>query len=112
MKLKEVVIARLHVLLFGQATDLSRGPKIDPADAGIESPHAAESRGQGNLIHWQTRLVDQLLREVQTARLSHRNRRRAQMLQEQTSKMPRPDAQPLRQNFDSTVLQPTLTDQA
>lgn len=77
MKLKEVVIPRLHVGLPCQATDLSWGPMIDPADAGIESPHATESRGQSNLIHGQLGLVDELLCEVQTARLCHRDRRRS-----------------------------------
>jgi hypothetical protein len=84
---------------------------IDLADARVESPNAAESRGQGNLIHRQSRLVDQPFCELQTARLSYGPWSRAQMFQEQAPQVPRSNSEPLRQKFYSTVLQPTLADQ-
>lgn len=111
MEFKEVVIPRLHVLPSRQMPDLSRSSMIDVADARVESAHAAEAGGKRDLTHGQTRLVDELLGKMQTARVGHRHRRCPQMSQEQASKMPRPNSQTFRKNLYATILQPTLTDQ-
>src|ERR1039458_1424129 len=110
MKFKEVVIPRLRVLLSRQVPDLSRRSTIDLADACVESPHAAEAGSKRNLTHRQTRLVDELFRKVQTARVRHRHRRCPQVSQEQAPKMPRPNSEAFRKNFYATVLQTTLAD--
>jgi hypothetical protein len=58
MKAEEVLIIRLDLRPACQTPNLSWGSMIDLADARVESPNATESRSQGNLIHWQSRLVD------------------------------------------------------
>ena len=105
-------MVRLSPRLSRQPPNLRWCSMINLANTGVESPNAAESRGQCDLIHLQIRFIDQLLREVQTASLSHRYRSRAKMFQKQAPQVPRSDSQTFRENFYSSVLKPTLSDQA
>ena len=89
MKAEEIVIIRLDFRLARQAANLCGRSVIDVANAGVETPNAAESRGQRNLMHGQIRFVDQLLGEVQAARLSYSHGSRAQMFQKQAPQVPR-----------------------
>jgi hypothetical protein len=77
---------------------------IDLADGGVESPYATEARSQGDLIHWESRLVNELFRKVQTTRLSYGAGRCTQVPQEQATKMARANSQPLRETFHSTLI--------
>jgi len=79
MKTEEVLISWQDIRLSHQTPDLSRCSMIDLADSGVEASYATEPSSEGNLTHWQPGLVDELLGKVQTARLSHRNRRRSQV---------------------------------
>ena len=89
VKPEEIVIVRLDFRLSRQPPNLCRRSMIDVANASVESPNAAESRGQRNLIHGQIRFVDQFLGEVQAARLSHGYWSRAQVFQKQAPQVPR-----------------------
>jgi hypothetical protein len=109
--MEKVLISGLDLHLVSQMPDFSRGSVIDPADIGVKSTYATKARSQRNLSHWQSRLVDKPLRKVQTPCLSHGNRRRPQVSQEQAAKVARANSQAFRQNFNSTVLQATFTDQ-
>src|SRR6478672_3125920 len=66
---KQILMSRLHSLLMCQPANLRGSAVIDREDPGIEAAHRAESRSERNLVHWQRRLVDQLLGKMQTARL-------------------------------------------
>ena len=109
---EHVLISRLSLLPPRQTPDLSRCSVIKLADARVEAPDTAESRGQGDLSHRQTGLIDQFLREMQAARLSYHHGGCTEMAQEQAPKMPRADPESLSQNLDATVSQPGLTNQA
>ena len=105
-------MVRLDRDLARQSPNLGRCSMIDFANTGVESPDAAEARGQRDLIHWQFRFIDQFFREVQTASLSHRDWSRAKMFQKQAPQVPRSNPQMFRENFYSSVLKATLADQA
>ena len=55
---------------------------VNAADCRVETPYAAEPRGESHLAHGQSGLVDQLFGKLKPARLSHRTRRRPQMPKE------------------------------
>ena len=74
-------------------------------DGGIEAANAAEARGNRDLTHRQTGVVNQLLGKMQTTRLRYRAGRRSQMLQEQAAQMARPNSQSLGQRFHSPIFQ-------
>src|ERR1700719_2694419 len=79
MQAKEILVSELDCRLPRQMPQLSGGSMINVANAGVEAAHRAESRGESNLGHGKTSLVDQLLGEVQATRLSDRNWSCAQM---------------------------------
>jgi hypothetical protein len=87
MKAEAVLISWLDDSLSRQTPNLSRGSMIDVTDAGIESSHTSETGSEGNLTHRQAGFVDEFFRKVKTASLSHCNRRRSQMSQEQAAEM-------------------------
>ena len=81
MQSKQILITGLSSLLVCQPADLRRGAMVDLDDPGIETANRAESRGERNLMHGQRGLVDQFLGEMQTARLRHRDRSCAEVMQ-------------------------------
>src|ERR1700690_709722 len=108
---EEIFVFQMDRGLVREASYLSRRAMVDLADAGVESAYATETRSEGNLTHRETGLVDELLRKVQTARLSYGQRCRAQVLKEQAAKMARADAQAFGKNFYTTVFQAAFADQ-
>src|SRR5208282_4540017 len=92
--------------------DLSRGPMIDLADAGVEPSNTAEAGGQCHIAHPQICLVNELLRKVHLASFCHRARSRAQVLEKQATEVTRANSKTFRERFDATVFQATFADQA
>jgi hypothetical protein len=85
---------------------------IDIADAFIESSNATEARSESDLHHWQFRLIDEFLREVQTNRLSHRAGARSKVAHEQAAKVTRGYTETLSQNFHAALIQAVFCNQA
>ena len=111
IKSEHVLISWLDLFLTCQTPDLGRSSMVELADVSVEAANATKPGGQTNLIHWQAGLIDQFLGKMQSASLGYRHGSRSQMTQEQAAKMPRPYSQSLRQDFNSTISQPTLADQ-
>src|SRR5215471_3314599 len=108
---EHALIPRLHLFVPCQTADLCGCPMIEIADARIETANRAESRGEGNLAHWQAGFVDEFLGKVQAASLRYRYRSRSQVAQEQASKMPRSYSQSFRKCLDSAASQSTFCNQ-
>src|SRR5258707_8835666 len=87
---------------------MGRGSMIDLADRGIESPYATEPRSQGDFIHWESGLVNELFGKVQTPGVTYSTGRCSQVAQEQTAKMARANSQALCETFDSPVVECAL----
>jgi hypothetical protein len=111
MQAEQVLISRLNIRLSRQAPDLSRSSMIDVVYASVEASYTTEAGREGDLIHGQAGLVNELLRKVQAARVGYRNWRCPQVSQKQAAKMPRANPQAFRKNLHSAVLEATLTDQ-
>ena len=67
--------------------DLSWGSMIDLTDAGVESSNRPETGCHRNVTHMQIRLVDELLRKMQLARLRDSTWCCAQVLEKQATKV-------------------------
>src|ERR1700684_3833790 len=80
-------------------------------DGRVESPDATEAGSKGELRHRQGSFVDQFFGEVQTTGLSYRNRRGAEVLEEQAAKMARANAQAAGKRCHATAVQTVLADQ-
>src|SRR5438105_1491682 len=102
---EEILILWLHNLLPHKPPNLGGRPMVDLADGGVKSPYAAETRSQCDLIHWESRLINNLFCKMQTPSLSDGTWRRTQMPQEQPTKMTRTNSQPLCQAFNSPVIE-------
>ena len=70
----------------------------------VKSADTAESGRQRNFGHRHLRFVDQLLREENAPGLRHRDRRGAQMLNEQPPEVAFADAEAFRERFDAGVV--------
>jgi hypothetical protein len=62
----------------------------------IKAPNASKARRQGNLSHWQSGVLNQLLGEKYSPGLGNRDRGSTKMLPEQASKLALADTQPCR----------------
>src|SRR5262249_60901233 len=58
---KEVLVLERRLGLPRESPDLSGSSMIGFSNGGVEPSDAPETGSQGNLIHWQIRLVNQLL---------------------------------------------------
>jgi len=74
------------------------------AKSRVESPDASKAGGQRDFPHGEAAVVNQLLREMQTSSLRHRNRTRTQMLKKKPPQMPSANSKPLGQRFNASVL--------
>src|SRR4029077_8327906 len=79
---KYVLVFGLNLFLPCEMPDLSGRSMIEVADSRVETANTAESRRQGNLIHRQTSLINELLGKMKASGLSYRERSRSQMSQE------------------------------
>ncbi len=79
----------------------------------VEAADAAKAGGKSDLRHRQTRVMDQLFGEQHAAGLRHRDRRRTEMLHEESAQLSSADAEPLGQFFDARIIaiERTLGDQ-
>src|SRR5215831_21088299 len=71
----------------------------------VESADAPETRGKGDLGHWQRCLVNELFCEQHAAGLSDGHGGRAEVFPAQAPELPLPDAKPLRQRVDSPLVE-------
>src|SRR5580692_4073968 len=76
-----------------RAPERARGTLKEPLKNLVEAAHAPEPRGEGNLRHRKTRLLNQLLCKEHAAGLRDRNRGGAEVLLEQPSELPPADAE-------------------
>src|SRR5262245_3690765 len=90
---------------------LTRRSAIGPPDCVVETPQAPEAGRQRDVRDTQVGLVQELLREMQPARLRQRDWRGAEVAHEQAVKMPRSDAEPARQLADGRFVQEAVLDQ-
>ena len=67
----------------------------------------AVSGGNGNVLHWQSRFVNESFCEMQALRVRNRLRRCADVLVEQAPQMPAGDTQSICELFDVAVVQRT-----
>ena len=94
-----------------QSPQLRRRSFVGAADLAVEAAEAPEARRVRDLIDREGRFVEQFFREVHTTRERDVERRRAEMLQEETPKMAARDADPIGQPLHPAVIQSTLGDQ-
>src|ERR1044071_3576874 len=81
-------------------SDLCWRAPVDFSECAIESARAAKTRSVRDRIERQNSFVDQFLGKVQTARLDHRGRCGAQMLQKQTAQLTAADAKSRGESLD------------
>src|SRR6185312_6570870 len=88
------------------------GRPIEQREEGfIESAHASKTRRESDFGHRQARLVNELLREKDAARLRNGNGRGAEMLAKQTPELTLAHAEALRQVIDAGFVQDAQLDQ-
>jgi hypothetical protein len=106
--MKLILMVRLECPLSSETPNLRRCPVIDGENAGVKAAHRSESGSLRNLVHRQSRFVDQLLGKMQAARLGHCDGRRAQVTDKEPAKMARAYSQTLGQIFNAAVLESAL----
>jgi hypothetical protein len=99
--------------LSAERQPAQRGGRPPPRrfERRIEPANAAESRRERNLGKRHRRSVDELFREVQPARLKHRERRSAEMLKKEAPQVSRANAQAVRQRLDRKITCDGVVDQ-
>lgn len=108
---KNGFIFRLRLGARDKSADVSRSPAIHRANCGVEAANASEAGGERNLLHGQRRFVDELLGEMQTARLRNRVGRGTKMLHEQATKVTGSDTQAAGKGVHTAIFEPAFTDQ-
>src|SRR5262249_39157989 len=93
------------------AAELARRAVKERKKRLIEAADALESRCEGDLGHREPRFVDELLGEMDAARLGDRKRRSAQMLAEEAPQLPLADSEPVSQILDAGLVQGAEFDQ-
>jgi len=91
---------------------LGRRPLVGEADMIVEPAETSKPRRLSDLPQRQRRLVKQSLGEVHAARQRYLEWSRAEMLQKQTTKVSRGDAEPAGEWLDAPVVQRPFADQA
>ena len=94
------------------AAQLPRRPAIGVAEGIVEPAEAPEPGGERNLRHRQIALIDQPLREMQPARLGDRQRRSADMLQEEPIEVPRANTDTRGELPDTDLIERAFVDEA
>ena len=97
---------------MGQPAQMCGRTMVGLRECVVKAANAAKPRRQCNVPHRKRGLVDQLLREVQPARLRHRDRTGTEMFQEKAPQMARADSQSFRERLDSAIFQCAFRDQA
>jgi hypothetical protein len=78
----------------------------------VEAADAREPRRERDLRERQRRLVDELLREVQTPGLRDREGRSTEVLEEESPKLARTDAEPVRERVDPSGVHGAAVDES
>src|SRR5262249_50895381 len=104
-ELEPVAIRCRRIPFFRETPELGWRSAVRPADLTVESPQAAEAGGIRHLMERQRRLVEKLLREVDSAREGDLERGRAQVLDEEAAEMTRGHAQSICEVIDVAVLE-------
>ena len=73
---------------------------IEPLKRFVKPTHAAETAGQGHVDHRQTGLMNELFGQQHPPRLRDGDRRRADVLAKQASKLSLADSEPIGQRGD------------
>ena len=108
---KQVLVVRLYCRLVREFANVCRGPLVRLANRRIEVTDASEAGGECDLLHTQSRFVDQLFGEMQPACLRYFDGRRTQVLLEQAAQMAGPNPEAARQGIHAAICQRTLADQ-
>src|SRR3974390_2054001 len=109
---KLILVVWLDCRLSSETADVRRRAVIDGKNAGVEASHRSESSGLRNLVHRQSRFVDQFFGKMQAPRLGHCDGRRPEMTDEEPAKMARPYSETLGQIFNPAILEAAFADQA
>ena len=97
--------------LSRQPPQLGRRAGVGAADLTVEAAHAAEPRRERHLAERESRFVEELLGEMDAARVRDFDRRRAEMLEEEAAQVARGHAKPSGQRIDAVLVQRAFADQ-